>query len=123
MVYRLGTNQESDHMRIKSRKREHAGIRDHPKPDLVRLQQHGQSNDGGNNTSQEFAGTEAKSTARVTLCASRGAGRTRRGRGRGSRSGTLGKSRGSMRRNRRRSGRRARARRPNWERASVGNLL
>jgi hypothetical protein len=85
-----------------------------PKYDLVRLQ-HGQSNDGSDNTSQELASSKAKSTASATLSGSSGTGRTRGGGGRSSRA--LGRS-GGRERN---AG--ARARRINWERACAVDLL
>lgn len=84
------------------------------KCDLVRLQ-HSQSNGGSDNTGQKLAGSKAKSTASVTLSASSGTGRTRRGGGRSSRA--LGGSGG-----RRKPGG-GRARGSNWERACSVDLL
>lgn len=81
--------------------------------DPVRLQ-HGQSNDGGDNTSQELAGGKAENTVSVTLSATSGAGSTRRG----------GKTRAlGGRRGRGGAGKGGRARGTDWERAGAIDFL
>jgi len=89
-----------------------------PDYELVRLQEYGQSDGGGDDTGQELAGSKAKGAAAVTLSAPRGTGRSRRGRRRGSRA--LGGSRGG-----RQGGRCGGTGRggPNWERAGIVDLL
>lgn len=94
-----------------------------PKQDLVRLQEHGQSNGDGNDTGQKLAGSKAEGSASVTLSASSAGGTNGAGGGRPRALGRGRRNGGRRNTGRGSTGERAGGRTSNWEGAGAVDLV